>query len=34
MKEKLIKLIDEILKNADEHALRVVYAFVSALLKK
>lgn len=34
MKENLIKLIDEILKNADERTLRVVYAFVSALLKK
>ena len=34
MKEKLIKLIDEILENADEHTLRVVYAFVSALLKR
>ncbi len=34
MKEKLIKLIDEILENADERTLRVVYAFVSALLKK
>lgn len=34
MKEKLIKLINEILENADERTLRVVYAFVSALLKK
>lgn len=34
MKENLIKLIDEILENADERTLRVVYAFVSALLKK
>lgn len=34
MKEKLIKLIDEILENADERTLRVVYAFISALLKK
>lgn len=34
MKENLIKLIDEILENADERTLRVVFAFVSALLKK
>lgn len=34
MKEKLINLINEILADADERTLRVVYAFISALLKK
>ena len=34
MKEKLIKLISEMLSDADLHSVRVIYAFVTALLKK